>query len=129
MKHCKIISAICAASIAGGCITLPVLGGGTDILSVDFSGGESIENWSGSGETSFYNDDIVGNYMIADGSEAADALRTEEFETAGNTCVEFDMMIPTLKADGSTENTIGGGMTGGLALMQGGNVTAVFSQR
>lgn len=129
MKYRKIISALCAASIAGGCVTLPVLGGDTDILSVDFSGEEAIESWSGSGAASFYNDDIVGNYMIADGDAAGSALKTGDFEAEGNVCVEFDMMIPSQKADGTTENAIGGGMTGGLALMQGENVAGVIGYR
>lgn len=44
--------------------------------------------------------------MIADGNIASEAPKTDTFEAGECVCVEFDMMLPSLKADGVTENTI-----------------------
>lgn len=129
MKHKRILSAICSVSIVGGMIVLPVHGADTDIFSTDFTGSDSVSSWSNAENVYFGTNDIVGNYMIADGNKAAAAPKTDSFSTSGEVCVEFDMMIPTKKADQSTDNTIGGGNTGGLALMQGDTVAGVIGYR
>lgn len=76
------------------------------IYSIDFNGLDSVKNWSNAESVSFETDEIVGNYMIADGNIASEAPKTDTFEAGECVCVEFDMMLPSLKADGVTENTI-----------------------
>lgn len=100
-----------------------------DIYSVDFTGQEAISDWVNAENVSFGTNDTVGNYMIADGAAAAEAPRTPEFTTGNYTCVEFDMMLPKFKADGKTENTIGGGNTGGIGFMQGETLAGVIGYR
>ena len=100
-----------------------------DIYSVDFTGKDAISDWVNVENVSFGIDDTVGSYMIADGAEVSVAPRTPEFATGDYTCVEFDMMLPTYKSDGVTENTIGGGNTGGIGFMQGETLAGVIGYR
>lgn len=98
-------------------------------IKVDFTDSSSIANWSNASKVSFHKDSLIGNYMIADGAAAGSAPKTPVFESGSNMIVEFDMMLPSKKADGTTDNLIDGGNTGGVALMQGNTVAGVIGFR
>lgn len=100
-----------------------------DIYSVDFTGQEAVQDWSNIENISFSTDDMIGNYMVVDGASVSNAPRSPSFVTGDYTCVEFDMMLPSYKADGKTENTIGGGNTGGIGFMQGETLAGVIGFR
>ena len=99
------------------------------LYSTDFTSTTDIANWNNVNTTLFGNNAIVGHYMIAEGSAAATALRSATFTVNNYVCVEFDMMLPNSKSDGTTVNTIGGGNTGGIALMNGTTVAGVVGFR
>ena len=101
----------------------------SDIYHVDFTSVSAVADWSNLPPTRFENDATVGNYMVVNGAEAGNAPKTALFSANAYVCVEFDMMLPSKKADGSTDNVIGGGNTGGIALMQGNTVAGVIGFR
>ncbi len=100
-------------------------------IRVDFTDESVLDGWiiEDGAESRFETDETVGNYMVMDGASAGTAPRTEDFESDPQMIVEFDMMIPSKKADGTTDNEIGGGNTGGIALMQGTTVAGVIGFR
>ncbi len=98
------------------------------LYSVDFISPAGIADWKNAGDVVFGNDATIGNYMVAEGSAASTALRSADFKTKKLVFVEFDMMLPDKKTDG-TENTIGGGNTGGVALMNGTTVAGLIGFR
>ncbi len=72
--------------------------------------------------------EIVGEYYIVDGKSAESAVK-KEISVPENAVIEFDMMLPSLKADKMTRNAIGAGNTGGVALMDNGTVIGVIGFR
>lgn len=98
-------------------------------IQVDFTDSSAIEKWSNTANVSFHRDSLIGNYMIADGAAANLAPKTPAFVSDDHMIVEFDMMIPSKKADAVTDNLIDGGNTGGIALMQGNTVAGVVGFR
>ncbi len=100
-------------------------------VNIDFSDESVLAGWiiADSAQSRFGQDDTIGNYVVLDGAAAADAPRTADFPTVAQMIVDFDMMIPSKKADGTTDNTISGGNTGGIALMQGTTVAGVIGFR
>lgn len=127
MKYRKTISAISAAAAAVN--MLASVSAAEPVLDIGFSDETAVSDWSNSDGITFSHNDVVGDYALIDGSSAANAPRSPEFSVSGDVCVEFDMMIPTNKADGTTANIIGGGATGGLALMEGESVAGVVGFR
>ncbi len=98
------------------------------LYSTDFTSATSVADWSNVDHVVFGNDATIGNYMIADGGSAATAPRSAAFTANNVVCIEFDMMLPNNKSDGTT-NTVGGGNTGGIALMNGTTVAGVIGFR
>lgn len=125
----RILSFILALSMISSIITLPVRAENQDILNVNFDGEQSIADWDNAENVSFGTDSEIGSYIVAEGADGANAPKTASFTSSDLVCVEFDMMLPTKKYDGATDNTIGGGMTGGVALMQGDKIAGVIGFR
>ena len=98
-------------------------------IEIDFKDENALDGWSNVSGARFEADDTIGNYAVLDGAASASAPRTPEFETAAQMIIDFDMMLPSKKADGTTDNKIGGGNTGGIALMQGDKTAAVIGCR
>ena len=90
---------------------------------------EGFDGWTNISGARYGTDGVIGDYMVADGAAAASAPKSAAFDYGNYVCIEFDMMIPKLKADGVTENTIGGGNTGGVALMNGNTAAVVIGYR
>lgn len=127
MKYRKTISAVSAAAAIVNMFA--AVSAAEPVIDIDFRDETSVSDWSNSDGITFSHDDVIGDYALIDGNSAASAPRSPEFSVSGDVCVEFDMMIPTNKADGMTANTIGGGATGGLALMEGDSVAGVVGFR
>lgn len=88
-----------------------------------------FDGWSNISGARYGTDAEIGEYMVADGSTAASAPKSAAFDYGSFVCVEFDMMIPGKKADGTSDNLIEGGNTGGIALMEGDTVAGVIGYR
>jgi len=99
------------------------------IYSTNFTQLNAVSDWSNINNVRFGTDTKVGNYMVTEGAIAASAAKSANFTAGEFVCVEFDMMLPTKKSDGVTDNTIGGGNTGGIALMNGNTVAGVIGFR
>lgn len=91
---------------------------------------ESVfDDWSNISGARYETDSEIGDYMVADGNVETSAPISGDFDYGNYLCIEFDMMIPSKKADGITDNIIGGGNTGGIALMNGSTTAAVIGYR
>lgn len=127
MKLKRALSAVSAAAVSANMLT--AVSAAEPIIDIGFNDETAVSDWSNNDGITFSYDDVIGGYALIDGSSASSAPKTPDFSVAGDVCVEFDMMIPTNKADGTTENKIGGGATGGLALMEGDKTAGVVGFR
>lgn len=127
-KFSKKISSLIAASMIINLVSAVTIAY-NPIIEYKFNDIGSVSDWSNNSNITVSENDVVGGYALIDGDSAVSAPRTPDFEVTGDVCVEFDMMIPTNKADQTTPNAIGGGATGGLALMEGTTVAGVIGFR
>ena len=112
-----VLTAVIALNIAAAAVPLTAMAEG------------GIDNWPNASSVRIDSDTDIGEYKVFDGNTAASAPKTEAFDYGNYIRVEFDMMIPSKKADGTTDNTIGGGNTGGIALMEGDTAAVVIGYR